>query len=710
MPTVPTSNTVTMTVNLDKTASLSKGYVGAQGDSITFTVVVPAGLSASGYDAYIDFIQPDGLSYFKGPYDCSTGTFNFSIGVSDSLMDKDGDLHWQFILATTVGDVRTVKWTSLKYKTKVYESVGATSSAVLPYVPQMVFPTAYPAANVSVASGRFIGTTVEDALTEIDAILREVVIDPRAYGAVGDGVTDDTAAMQDAIDAAVTLGVPLQLMDTYLIEDSLVVKTGLRIYGKAGKLVTSATYLFLNNTAIEDVLLSDIHATNLGAAGGGSDSAVFMYTDEAGGGSCVQSRFINNIIIGFGMGFSVKGSATTIDMDINTQFASIVGTNGFNLIQGNTIRDSLATIRIGTGGGHAIYVRSGYFRVLGNLIINMQGGILGAIYGVVSQNVVINAYLDNGIYMAGANGLSVTGNYVENTYADNIAINGGLDVSVVGNILIGSSASGIRLQDTHNFSIIGNTILNPANHFIKTICTDESPTSGEGIISGNNFKSTSAMGGNAIFIDAPVAPYVIPANNISIVDNSFDGIDTTLLGTAFYGPFAIINVKGSATGVTARGNRFTNIVKTTVHATSGMHQIFDGVTEEENNHVMFTDDTFLNTSPKNGSALLTLGALGAISSSYLAGLVTAATKEAGTGIYSVTLDHPVCLQKTNWSASGANRPVSIIFTLPTAAVASAKYVSSVTFTLYDAAGNPVNPSSNCILLIEVGTIDGYSKT
>lgn len=166
---MPTSNTVTMTVNLDKTASLNRQNFGSQGEDIEITVVVPAGISGSGYDAYIDFIQPDGLAYFKGPYDCSSGTFSFFIGVLDSLMDKDGDLFWQFLLAETAGSVRTVKWSANRYKNPIYASVGATSSAILPYVPQMVYPDDYPASLISVedAAGNWLGNDVEAVLGEV---------------------------------------------------------------------------------------------------------------------------------------------------------------------------------------------------------------------------------------------------------------------------------------------------------------------------------------------------------------------------------------------------------------------------------------------------------------------------------------------------------------------------------------------------------------
>ena len=166
---------VTMTVNSDKTASLSRGYLAVQGEQITVTVNIATALqtlvTTNTYSAFIDFLQPDGLSYFKGPFTPASETFDLTLGASDSILDKDGFVYWQFLLCEydTEAETRTVKWASKKYRTEVLSSVGAKSSAVLPYVPQMVFPTTYPAANIELTDvgGYFTSDTAEAALQQI---------------------------------------------------------------------------------------------------------------------------------------------------------------------------------------------------------------------------------------------------------------------------------------------------------------------------------------------------------------------------------------------------------------------------------------------------------------------------------------------------------------------------------------------------------------
>ena len=163
MPTIPESNSVTITVNADKSASLSSDYIGNQNDIVTITVNVAASISSSGYDAYVDFTQPDGLSYFKGPYDCSSGTFTFIIGQTDTLMMKDGYLDWQFVLGEDNDLVRTDIWLADLQRTVIKTSVDSVLPTFVPYVPAIIM---LDASNVSY-NGYAEGDTVTEAIDDV---------------------------------------------------------------------------------------------------------------------------------------------------------------------------------------------------------------------------------------------------------------------------------------------------------------------------------------------------------------------------------------------------------------------------------------------------------------------------------------------------------------------------------------------------------------
>jgi len=162
MPTIPSSNSVTMTINTDKTAYLSNDSIGNQQDIVTITVVVPVSVSESGFDAYVDFVMPDGSVFFKGPYDCSSGTFSFTIGEIDSIINKDGTLSWQFLLAETSGIIRTIQWLADKQTTIIKTSIEAELPATIPPQTGILLD----AENVSY-NGYSIGDTAEEAIDHI---------------------------------------------------------------------------------------------------------------------------------------------------------------------------------------------------------------------------------------------------------------------------------------------------------------------------------------------------------------------------------------------------------------------------------------------------------------------------------------------------------------------------------------------------------------
>lgn len=237
---------VIMTVNNDKTASINRGYIAVQGEKITVDVNITSELQTlitnNGYSAFVDFLQPDGLSYFKGPYDPTSEMFSLTLGALDSILDKDGFLHWQVLIGTydSEAGTRTIYWSSKKYRTEILASIGATSSAVLPYVPQMEWPEDYPASNISIedVGGYYIGATVEDALQQIAATV--------------EGNADDFA---------------MHKADNYFYRQT--------IYYTSGGTFTKASYPWLKAVRVKLV----------GGGGGGGGSAACSGSNESSAGS-----------------------------------------------------------------------------------------------------------------------------------------------------------------------------------------------------------------------------------------------------------------------------------------------------------------------------------------------------------------------------------------------------------------------------------------
>jgi len=106
-------------------------------------------------------------------------------------------------------------------------------------------------------------------LKAADVITKSPAVDVRAFGAVGDGVTDDTSDIQDAIDAAVAANLPVYFpgtSDSYYIETNITITSDTMLFSDSnigatllGKVGVSMIYvsndadLVMRNLRIEDV-------------------------------------------------------------------------------------------------------------------------------------------------------------------------------------------------------------------------------------------------------------------------------------------------------------------------------------------------------------------------------------------------------------------------------------------------------------------------
>lgn len=262
---------VTMTINDDKTISLTTQSLGSQGERVSIDVIVPAAVAALGYEAYIDFLLPDGSSCYKGGYDCSSEAFTFGLGEVDSIMDKDGEVQMQFWVGTIVASVKTVYWATAIKKTKVNESIGATSAAVLPYVPQMVYPSTFPADLITLedAANRFTATKVEQGLAEIAGAGRTnetvkanaaaiIVVNTRSTGtfvAEADMTANVSSILKDSLGR---VSVTLRYQKTLVFSDSAYTLVGTLPAGYRPA-INFATKVFLSDNTTGDPVLGDAY-------------------------------------------------------------------------------------------------------------------------------------------------------------------------------------------------------------------------------------------------------------------------------------------------------------------------------------------------------------------------------------------------------------------------------------------------------------------
>ncbi|MFA7373138.1 MAG: glycosyl hydrolase family 28-related protein [bacterium] len=149
-----------------------------------------------------------------------------------------------------------------------------------------------------------------------DLVTRGPIVDVRAYGAAGDGLTDDTIAIQNAVDGADVGAVIYFPKGAYLLSDEIMVTKRLNFQGDG-----HASQLFQSNTSksmfvigsssisINAMLMRDLY---LASAATASDTALLNLT-------CVhRSRFDNVIMLGGYYGVFLKSSLCNTFVDLKT--------------------------------------------------------------------------------------------------------------------------------------------------------------------------------------------------------------------------------------------------------------------------------------------------------------------------------------------------------------------------------------------------------
>lgn len=133
------------------------------------------------------------------------------------------------------------------------------------YVPPDVPWEEWPSTNTPVTAEWL--TQVDEALTAVAAgeALPTGVVDVRAYGATGDGVTDDTTAIQAAIDDTPDGGVVWLGSGTFLISSTLVLRPR-RAYVGAGGRSMLTTILAAPGLAGKPMLAAEGWVNNAGSA------------------------------------------------------------------------------------------------------------------------------------------------------------------------------------------------------------------------------------------------------------------------------------------------------------------------------------------------------------------------------------------------------------------------------------------------------------
>lgn len=340
----------------------------------------------------------------------------------------------------------------------------------------------------------------ENRFDEVNAQLADIAINVKMFGAVGDGVTDDTNAIQAAIDYAAALGGGVLVPQAVYKVTSLLLKPGLKFFtGKKSTLTSTTATAKVINTTTDNLDLSQqvngctIDGLNINLNGVatigiyiyGCDNVItnnYVYGLKQGGSQGIRLTYDssrnkidgNKIIaplddpIGTFLDVSCimiqgKFSSTSAGLDINNDV--VPGTN--------TCYDNIVSNNYVVGGTHTVALAQAERTIIENNIIK-NGSHRGIILSPYACNNIIrgNDITECGstcIHLAyGSSNNKISSNTCENTTANLFGYTGESAIQVYvhcknnlieGNRVISTNSYGIYVAIHSDNTFVKNNII-----------------------------------------------------------------------------------------------------------------------------------------------------------------------------------------------------------------------------------------------------------
>lgn len=408
-------------------------------------------------------------------------------------------------------------------------------------------------------------------------------VNVETFGAVGDGITDDTTAIQAALDFANASGgglVQFTPGKTYAVSTFLVVYdfTTIYAYGATIKAIGNSG-LLRNFTASETFAAHDGHS-HIQILGGiwdgnafnGSTGSVTSMTNIMNFVHCqditVRDATLTNVSSGHALEFNSTNGAKAL----NCRFL------GYEDNSGDSSRQFSEAIQIdiAVSGSSSI----GTFDNTPSANILVDGCYVGESprCGKFGRGFGSHTLASGQYYY----GIQIVNNRVEGTLQEGIRGYGWRRAVIANNVISGTGFSAIAVThpnpasagyspNSRNISITGNTIERPATDSGVRVLGYSGATIDQVVISGNSILGNAADSANGIQVEYCSRP-VVTANSVAsmgstgIYNNQCDGgsiSGNTVRSSASNG----ININGS-TGTTVSGN--------SVDTTTTNHCIFAG--------------------------------------------------------------------------------------------------------------------------------------
>jgi polygalacturonase len=277
-------------------------------------------------------------------------------------------------------------------------------------------------------------------------------INVRDHGAVGDGVANDTAALQAAIDAVPAAGGTVYLpTGQYNVTDKLTLRSNLTLLGDGdgASLIqqTTTNKDLLAGSALNRVVIEKLY---LGGTGSGTGTGVNL---TKGANDAVPYISMRDVTVdAFGQdGISVENPIVSLFARVASQNNGRYGVNLYGQIGGAAGTSTTLTAVYGNANGTA-----------GLRLYNM---VYATAAGCAADHNPIGYLID------GCQSITVTGSGAEGNTASGVKVNGGYGVTLAGMWQYDNKGVGIHVTGSaHTVSLISATDNTPnasATNFIK---------------------------------------------------------------------------------------------------------------------------------------------------------------------------------------------------------------------------------------------------
>lgn len=352
-----------------------------------------------------------------------------------------------------------------------------------------------------------IAQSVSEAINEIVLAIGGYVT-PEMYGAVGDGVTDDTIAVQKAI----YHGGNIYVSNKYLITDVILYTKSINVFGNGEFIVTSGKPLFFIDTGntVRDIRFNGFTITGDGNTITKIDG-VNMAVIGNYSGSTIENFEIDGVTfkdVSFGVYLNADVGGTFRNAKVhNCKFIDIFGSASGT---GNGV-----VIANRTDENGAIEISNNYFSNCGRHSIYCSH-----CRGVIVKN---NSIIDHGV---------INGVTIANNAAINVARS--KDVTLFSNFIQGSQNISINVVALDNriaedINVISNYIADKRDLAVTDVRIGNDSPDTDGMVKNIRFASNVLK--MPVSANATSSLNILSGQNISIDDNTFDFTDATVAYT-----------------------------------------------------------------------------------------------------------------------------------------------------------------------------------